>query len=84
MTPEKLLDLSVKFGVLPFLIVAVMITRKDLQDTKSDVKEMQRLLIDCYQDKVIQPKGLTKRVEEHQRIVAILPDKCKTIKECLS
>lgn len=85
MTPEKLLDYSVKFGVLPFMLYMVFITRQDLADTKQEVKEMRGLLIDCYQDKITAPiHGITKEVHEQLRMVAVLPNKCKSIKECLS
>ena len=82
MTPEKLLDYSIKFGVLPFMIYMVFITRQDLQQTRTDVKELQGLLIDCYQDKVVsKPNGLTKNVKDSVRAVAVLPDKFKIVKD---
>jgi hypothetical protein len=85
MTPEKLLDYSVKFGVLPFMLYMVFITRQDLNDTREDVKQLQGLLVDCYKQKVYnRPMGLTKNIEEGVRLYAILPNKCKTIKECLA
>lgn len=82
MTPEKLLDYSVKFGVLPFMLYMVYITRQDLNDTRQDVKELQSQLIDCYQDKVVsKPNGLTKNVKDSVRAVAVLPDKFKIVKD---
>lgn len=82
MTPEKLLDYSVKFGVLPFMLYMVYITRQDLNDTRQDVKELQSQLIDCYQDKVVsKPNGLTKNVKDSFRAVAVLPDKFKIVKD---
>lgn len=82
MTPEKLLDYSIKFGVLPFMIYMVFITRQDLQQTRTDVKELQGLLIDCYQDKAVsKPNGLTKNVKDSVRAVAVLPDKFKIVKD---
>lgn len=82
MTPEKLLDYSVKFGVLPFMIYMVFITRQDLSETKDEVKEMRGLLIDCYQDKAISnPHGLTKSIDTGVRFVAVLPDKFKIVKD---
>ena len=82
MTPEKLLDYSIKFGVLPFMIYMVFITRQDLQQTRTDVKELQGLLIDCYQDKAVsKPNGLTKNVKDSFRAVAVLPDKFKIVKD---
>lgn len=81
MTPEKLLDYSIKFGVLPFMIYMVFITRQDLQQTRTDVKELQGLLIDCYQDKaVINRNGLAKHVKEGFRVYAILPNKFKIVR----
>jgi hypothetical protein len=79
MTPEKLLDYSVKFGVLPFMIYMVFITRQDLKETRIEVVEMRSLLIDCYQDKTIVPKGLTGQVLHKEQQFAILPDKRKKI-----
>lgn len=85
MTPEKLLDYSIKFGVLPFMIYMVFITRQDLQQTREDVKQLQGLLIDCYQDKTVKNlNGLSKQIKESIPLFAILPDKFKSIKECLS
>ena len=82
MTPEKLLDYSVKFGVLPFMLYMVYITRQDLNDTRQDVKELQSQLIDCYQDKAIsKPIGLKKTVSDSFRAVAVLPDKFKIVKD---
>lgn len=82
MTPEKLLDYSVKFGVLPFMLYMVYITRQDLNDTRQDVKELQSQLIDCYQDKVVsKPIGLTKTVSDSVRAVAVLLDKFKIVKD---
>lgn len=85
MTPEKLLDYSIKFGVLPFMLYMVFITRQDLNDTRQDVKELQGLLIDCYQDRAMsKPHGLTKHVKDVVRVFAILPNKCKSVAECLA
>lgn len=85
MTPEKILDYSIKFGVLPFMLYMVFITRQDLNATRQDVKELQSQLIDCYQDKAhTKPHGLTKEAIEIVRVFAILPNKCKSIKECLA
>ena len=82
MTPEKLLDYSIKFGVLPFMLYMVYITRQDLNDTRQDVKELQSQLIDCYQDKVVsKPIGLKKTVTDSFRAVAVLPDKFKIVKD---
>ncbi len=79
MTPEKILDLSVKFGVLPFMIYMVFITRQDLKETRIEVVEMRSLLIDCYQDKTIVPKGLTGTVVVKEQLLAVLPEKQKKI-----
>jgi len=75
MTPEKLLDYSVKFGLLPLAFLVIMWTRADLKETQKDVKELQILLIDCYQDKAIsRPLGLTKVFDIGFRFFAIIPD----------
>lgn len=80
MTPEKLIDYTVKFGVLPLAIAVIFWTRSDLQETKEDVKEIQQLLTDCYKDQIrtLQPsKGLTSGVFETLELVAVLPEKMK-------
>jgi hypothetical protein len=67
------------------MLYMVFITRQDLNATRQDVKELQSQLIDCYQDKaLLKPHGLTKHVKDGIRIFAVLPNKCKTIKECLA
>jgi hypothetical protein len=67
MTPEKILDLGVKIGVVPFMFYIIMLTR-------SDVKELQTALKDCY----LQMNNLSENPRDEQqkdtfRIVAILP-----------
>ena len=80
MTPEKLIDYTVKFGVLPLAIAVIFWTRSDLQETKEDVKQIQQLLTDCYKDQIrtLQPsKGLTSDAFETLELVAVLPEKMK-------
>jgi len=78
MTPEKILDYSVKFGLLPFVLWQLYTYRADLEKTKADVKEMQVLLIDCYRDQLRQPVHTTKKENGmSDRLVAVLPDKFK-------
>ena len=82
MTPEKLIDYTVKFGVLPLAIAVIFWTRSDLQETKEDVKQIQQLLTDCYKDQIrtLQPsKGLSTNVIETNQVVAVLPDKRKKV-----
>lgn len=78
MSPEKVLDLTVKFGVVPVLFYVVMITRADVEDMKRDLK-------DCYQDRIeeLKPRSVNRTIKIGFRPVAILPSKCKTVQECL-
>jgi hypothetical protein len=81
MTPEKILDYSVKFGLLPFVLWQLYINRADNQLIKEDVKELQVLLIDCYRDQLqTRPLHTTNRVDEPTRLFAILPKEIKICK----
>ena len=82
MTPEKLIDYTVKFGVLPLAIAVIFWTRSDLEETKQDVKQIQQLLTDCYKDQIrtLQPtKGLTGAVVVKGQLIAVLTDKQRLI-----
>ena len=80
MTPDKLLDYSVKFGLLPFVLWQLYAYKADLEATKRDVKEMQVLLIDCYRDQLKTPLQTDKTTDESIRLLAVLPDKLKICK----
>ena len=79
MSAEKVLDLTVKFGVVPLMFYWIFKLDNKLEDVESR-------LYDCYEDQIQRVEnGVTKhQKDERFRIVAVLPDKCKTIKECLS
>jgi hypothetical protein len=79
MTPEKILDYSVKFGVVPFMLYMIFVTRQDYLQTKDEVKAMQELLVDCYRDQLrnIPPNQTSKREIANVRLVAVLPEKLK-------
>jgi hypothetical protein len=84
MTPDKLIDYTIKFGVIPLALTVIFWTRSDLQDTKDDVKQIQALLNDCYKDQIrtLQPtKGLSTNVIETTQVVAVLPEKIKVCYE---
>jgi hypothetical protein len=71
MTPEKILDLGVKIGVVPFMFYIIMLTR-------SDVKELQTALKDCY----LQMNNLSENPRESKnnytfKPLAILPSQIK-------
>jgi hypothetical protein len=67
MTPEKILDLGVKIGVVPFMFYIIMLTR-------SDVKELQTALKDCYlQMNNLSDNPRDERQKDTFRIVAVLP-----------
>lgn len=67
MTPEKILDLGVKIGVVPFMFYIIMLTR-------SDVKELQTALKDCYlQMNNLSENPRDERQKDTFRIVAVLP-----------
>ena len=76
MTPEKILDLSIKFGVLPFMIYMIWITRQDLSEVKAQLN-------DCYEDRIedLRPLRLNTEVWERSTIEAILPEEFKIKKE---
>jgi hypothetical protein len=80
MTPDKLLDYSVKFGLLPFVLWQLYAYKADLESTKRDVKEMQVLLIDCYRDQLKTPLQTDKTTDEPTRLFAILPKEIKICK----
>ena len=81
MTPEKILDYSVKFGLLPFVLWQLYTQRIDHEKTKQDVKEMQVLLVDCYRDQLqTRPLHTTNRTDEPTRLFAILPKEIKICK----
>jgi hypothetical protein len=73
MTPDKLLDYSIKFGLLPFVLWQLYAYKADIEATKRDVKEMQVLLIDCYRDQLRTPLQTDKTTDEPTRLFAILP-----------
>jgi hypothetical protein len=79
MTPEKILDYSVKFGVVPFMLYMIFVTRQDYLQTKDEVKAMQELLVDCYRDQLrnIPTNQTSKREIDSVRLVAVLPEKLK-------
>jgi hypothetical protein len=85
MTPERILDLSVKFGVLPFVLCWLWFQRSDIQEQKKDIKELQILLTDCYKDQInritFEPFGMNKdSVTLPHRFEAVLPEKTKIVK----
>jgi hypothetical protein len=79
MTPEKILDYSVKFGVVPFMLYMIFVTRQDYLQTKDEVKAMQELLVDCYRDQLrnIPTNQTSKHEIDSVRLVAVLPEKLK-------
>jgi len=74
MTPEKLLDYSVKFGVLPFMMYLIFITRTDL-------KEVKERLYDCYEDRITNQPIQRSKFAEPSNIFAILPCEIKVKKD---
>lgn len=73
MTPEKILDLSVKFGVVPFLFYMIVITRQDLTEVKQQLNN-------CYEERIEELKPrmlLNSESREYQRPEAVLPEKFK-------
>ena len=83
MTPDRILDLTVKFGVVPFMFYVLFLTRSDLESTREDVKQVQELLTDCYTDQIedLRPRQLSKSNVDTPTIetCAILPDKQRLI-----
>jgi hypothetical protein len=70
MTPEKLLDYSVKFGVLPFMLYMIVITRNDLEEVKER-------LYDCYEDRIVTEPMQRSKFPEPLNVVAVLPCEVK-------
>lgn len=70
MTPEKLLDYSVKFGVLPFMLYMIVITRQD-------VRYLQERLENCYEMQIISAKKPFNEKKMLNKMVAILPNELK-------
>ena len=67
MTPEKILNLGMNIGVVPFMFYVIMLTR-------SDVKELQMALKDCYlQMNNLSENPRDERQKDTFRIVAVLP-----------
>lgn len=68
MTPEKVLDLTVKFGVVPVLFYVVMLTRSDMEDLKRDLR-------DCYRERIedLRPKSAHQQFVHPVPVFAVLP-----------
>jgi hypothetical protein len=78
---KEFLTLIDKYGIKPLLLVAVLWLNNRLNTVEDR-------LYNCYTERVYRSvtyRSLTKeQTHEHAKLVAILPDKCKRVKECLA
>jgi hypothetical protein len=73
---KEFLTLIDKYGIKPLLLVAVLWLNNRLNTVEDR-------LYNCYTERVY--RSVTKeQTHEHAKLVAILPDKCKRVKECLA
>ena len=70
-TPKEILDLAVKFGVVPFLFYMIVITRQD-------VRYLQERLENCYEMQIPRVYADKRKIE---KLVFILPEKIKVKNE---
>lgn len=71
--------------VVIFFVAAYFYLENQKLDNK--IESIEARLYDCYEDKatLTRTSPISKHpIKEHRVIEAVLPDKCKTIKECLS
>lgn len=73
LTPEKVLDLSVKFGVVPFLFYQTI-----KQD--GEIAELQAKVYECYEDRLQSAGNTPDNVFDERIFSAILPDKLKIVR----
>jgi len=70
MNPEKILDLTVKFGVVPLMFYWIIVLDRKLTTVESR-------LYDCYEDRIqVQPLSDNKPKEVKQ-LIAVLPNEVK-------
>lgn len=70
MTPDKILDLGVKLGVVPFLFYMVIMTRQD-------VDELQDRLQDCYEERLSERTNPDNQKKMPNKLIAVLPNELK-------
>lgn len=83
---KEIFELWHKHGnkVVIFFVAAYFYVENQKLDNK--IEQVEARLYDCYEDKaVIRNAPITnKELKTQTRLVAVLPSKCKTIKECLA
>lgn len=70
MTPEKILDLTVKFGVVPLMFYWIIVLDKKLTSVETR-------LYDCYEDQIHTRPLTDKRTLDVVEWLAILPNELK-------
>jgi hypothetical protein len=70
MTPEKILDLTVKFGVVPLMFYWIIVLDKKLTTVESR-------LYDCYEDQIHTRPLTSKKPTEIKELIAVLPSKMR-------
>jgi hypothetical protein len=70
MTPEKILDLTVKFGVVPLMFYWIIVLDKKLTSVETR-------LYDCYEDQIHTRPLTDKRALDVVEWLAILPNEIK-------
>lgn len=70
MNPEKILDLTVKFGVVPLMFYWIIVLDRKLTTVESR-------LYDCYEDRIqVQPLSDNKP-REIKELIAVLPNELR-------
>lgn len=76
-TIESIVEILKKHGV--WAIVAVMLNAR--------LSAVEERLYDCYEDQISMSSPMPmsdKKIYQPEKIYAVLPSKCKSVKECLS
>jgi len=70
MTPEKILDLTVKFGVVPLMFYWIIVLDKKLTS-------VENRLYDCYEDQIHTRPLTSEKSTEIKELIAVLPSKMR-------
>jgi len=70
MTPEKILDLTVKFGVVPLMFYWIIVLDKKLTSVETR-------LYDCYEDQIHTRPLTSKKPKKVIEWIAVLPNEVK-------
>jgi hypothetical protein len=70
MTPEKILDLTVKFGVVPLMFYWITVLDKKLTSVESR-------LYDCYEDQIHTRPLSDNKIIDIKELLAVLPNELR-------